>query len=800
MNPNAQPNTMPSKTQRPPQDADSTYNVNNKTRKVKQPGAIPTAYLPQNEYAWTYYEAQKQARLFFLPFNEYERLAANKIREDLGPNMPRVNDGSLAGLLMETPMRILAQPFTGHAKVLESIDPKTKQPAMPQPWLGELINVLWEREIIPYANTQAPFFQKQQLALYRALIYGSCPIYTFFTNRNGRRSADMVIPYIRDVYLEVGKSSDLDSDYIFFDQYYTRLQLDKILAAGNRVEATGVKSPWNLKALKQIRDSHVESQKDYLSKNPAERNRPVRSTQIKFTTVFQRGVGAPFDTFYNEGNKEDLTIVKSKINEDPTGDLPIHFLYAYEDLINPYGKGQIEISGGTQNVLDYMTQLHVLANQVGLQPPIVIEGDRSSVDLDSMVYAPTQFWFTGGAKIDIMETSSSILKEFPTAYAMYKGQLIGMQGTSTTDVTSESGDPTKGKTPTALDQQAERQNSHDNFLMSQAVQTFSRVFKSMLNIKFANMQGSDIIKLEADDAAKLMRAGLIPADPKNPNVPQSQQLDLDWNTLRGKFDFEVDPESSVVKNNADQVAKLMEIPQLIAENPYLVEYIQQTGNQLNLGEVYEQIFTKLGLQDIEKILTPIPQEQMGNQPPPMAFDKPSIDLKYTDMPPAAQVQLLGHVGLNVNMMDVLMGPVLDANIRGVFQPEPNPDPRNPQQPQPPTNPGDVQLPKGATLVPNDGGQAQPMPQPGQPMPGQPPQAPMPGAAPQPAPAPQGPPQQAPQSPLKPETSQLIQQTMAEKGVSPQVAAGIIHARAYNIPENEIQTWLDKHKGQNGPTQ
>lgn len=735
------------------------------------------AYLPEDEYANHYYEAQKQARLFFLPFNEYERIAANKIREDLPPNIPKVNDGSLAGLISETPMRILAQMFTGNTKVLESIDPKTKKPAYPQPWLQELANVLWTKDIVPNANTQAPFLQKMQLSLYRALIYGACPIYTFFTKRGSYRGPDFTIPYIRDVYLEVGKSSDLDSDYIFMDSYYTRLQLDRIIASANDVEATGVKSPWDVEALKKIRDSHVESQKEYLAKNPAERNRPVRSTQIKFTTVFQRGVEAPFDTFYAEGNRDDTTIVRRKVNEDPTGDLPIHFLYAYEDLINPYGKGQIELSGGTQNVLDYMVQLHVLANQIGLQPPILVEGDRSMTDLDSMIYSPSQFWFTGAAKVDIMETSGSILKEFPSAYQLYKSQLVGMQGTTMTDVPTAAGDPSQGKSPAAINKNQARETAHDNFLTSQVVQTYSKVFKSMLNIKFANMQGKDIMKLEAEDAVQLMRSGLIPEDPNNPGQPITKEVEMDWDSLRGHFDFEIDPESSKVKDNADQVTKLTEVLTFIQQNPYMLQYIRATGYELNIGEIYAQILTKLGLQDVEKILDPMSDEdkQKAAEVPPMVFDKPKIQLDYPDMPPKAQVDILNRLGLTVTLMDVLMGPVLDPNIRGVFKPQNQPGPEN--------------TPLASSDVLN---QEQPPAQPGQPAP---------------PPIEQGPQVEqsemakgaffTPNPNLKPETNDLIQQVMQEKQVPQQIAHGIVHARGLGLPEQEIEKWLQDNVKQPG---
>jgi hypothetical protein len=732
-------------------------------------------YLDRDEYAWTYYEAQKQARLFFLPFNEYERLADNDVREDLPQNMPRINDGSLADLLQKTVMRVLAQMYTGTAKITESIDPQTGKPTNPQPWLQELTNFVWTKHIVPNANTQAPYFRKAQLALYRALIYGSCPIYTFFTSNGSYRGADMAIPYIRDVYLEVGKSSDLDSDYIFMDTYYTRLQLARIIAQGNRLQDVGVKSPWDLEALKKIYDSHVESQKDYLSKNKAERNRPVRATQIRFTTVFQRGVQAPFDTFYVgagvAGGYEDATIVRSKINEDPTGDVPIHFLYAYEDLVNPYGKGQIKLSGGTQNALDYLTQLHILATQLGLQPPVLIEGDTQSTDVKSMIYAPNQYWFTGGAKVDIMETVSSVYKEFPTAYGMYKGNLVNAQGQAPVDVSGESGNPIAGKTPKAITQRQATTSEYDNYMRGQFYNTFRRVTKSMINIHFANMQGEDLEKLAADDAIKLTRAGLIPSDEQG--QPQSQQIVLEWNNLRGKFDFEIDPDSVVVKDNQEQITALSAVLEYVTENPYMLQYINSTGYSLNLGELYRAILTKLGLQDMEKILEPMSDQDKAkaNAVPPMVFDKPKIGVDYDELPPTAQLQMLQRLGYNVTMLDILMGPVLDPNRRGVYNP----------QDQPPGTAMNPIGPQAGTLEQENGGQPVP-PTPSSLTP----------AAPATPGAPAAPTAAQPVGP-QPQSIGLLKQTMAEHGLQdPRQAMAVMHAKALGIPDEDIANYMQKN--------
>lgn len=743
---------------------------------IVRPNMAKRPYLPRDEYSWTYYEAQKQARLFFLPFNEYERLADNDVREDLPANMPKVNDGSLSDLIDKTVMRVLGQMFTGNVKVIESIDPETGKPVNPQLWLQELANFVWVKKILPNASMQALFFRKMQIALRRALIYGSCPIYTFYSSNGHYRGANMMLPYIRDVYLEVGKSSDQDSDYIFMDTYYTRLQLARVIAQANKLQEVGVKSPWDVEALKKIYDSHVESQKDYLSKNKAERNRPVRNTQIKFTTVFQRGVEAPFDTFYVgggiQGGVEATQIVRSKINEDPTGDIPIHFLYAYDDLVNPYGIGQIKKSGGTQNALDYLTQLHILATQLGLQPPILIEGETTDTDTKSMIYAPNQFWFTGGAKVDIMETTSKVYDGFPKAYGLYKSNLVNAQGQAPVDVSGESGNPINSKTPTAQKQRASTLSEFDNHHRNQSFNTFRLVVRSMLNIHFANMQGEDVERLTADDAVKLTRAGLIPADQQG--MPQTDQIILDWDNLRGKFDIEIDPDSVIYRDNQEQIDQLSVILDLIQQNPYLIQYIEATGYHLNVGEVYRQIFTKLGLQDAEKILEPMSDDDKAkaSQVPPMVFDKPKLAVDYDQLPPTAQLQMLQRLGYNVTLLDVLMGPVLDPNRRGVFNPQDQP-------------PGSAFLPSGpqpGVLQQENGGQPVP-PTPTAPIPA--PDAAAAGAAPGP----------------RPESQALLQQTMAEHGLTdPQQGMAVMHAKAYGIPDEDIinfmaKTGMGKYAGQ-----
>lgn len=58
-------------------------------------------HLEKKDLKDAYYEASKTTKDWQKPFDEYERIAANKLSKTIGKNMPRVNDGSLAASLIK---------------------------------------------------------------------------------------------------------------------------------------------------------------------------------------------------------------------------------------------------------------------------------------------------------------------------------------------------------------------------------------------------------------------------------------------------------------------------------------------------------------------------------------------------------------------------------------------------------------------------------------------------------------------------------------------------------------------------
>lgn len=613
-----------------------------------------------------YSDAQAAAKQYFEPFNEYERIASNKLRSDLPANMPKVNDGSLAALLQEAPMRVLAQMLTG----------KVRPTDRDEPWLTELANIIWSKKIVPNANTQAPFFNKLQIALYRALQYGSQPAFTFFTVKGSYRGADFVLPYIRDVFLEPGKASDSDSDYIFMNTWYTELQLKNLAKQAEEENSEAKKAKrestnqWDVAKLKEVLKRNPDGkEQEALNRVERQKDSSTQNKAYKFVTCFQRGVDAPVYTFA-PGMGLDKQVVRTGKNTDARGDLPIHFLYAFEDLTNPYGKGQVELSGGTQNVLDFVTQLHILGTQIGLQPPIRVAGDRTNTNLSSLVYSPSAYWFTGQAEVEPVQTANAVYSQFGNTYGLYKTQLLNLQGTSDASVSAESGAPGYSKTSAGVNLQQERTNAHDTFLRRQVNYFVDCLGSSMINTHMSNMQGTELMQLVDEEAKKLMQAGLIDEDPET-REPSTQEVEVIWENMRGKFEFEVDPESSIAKDDDKQKERLLEMATLATENPLVVPALQQSGYDLKLGELFKRIFIKEGIDDWEKVLVPMSEDeqaamQMEQQAQQMAAQQPQLP---SDEPPMEQPMMQPPMPEPMPGIDPSLAPIIEQAQAQGFSPE-----------------------------------------------------------------------------------------------------------------------------------
>lgn len=559
------------------------------------------AFIDKSDLKKLHKDSTDEAHIWREDYTSYERLADNGLMDGLDKNLPEVNDGSLAAALFKLPKRIVSSKLSG--KVV-SID-------RDEAWVGELANIIWKNEIIPNANTQAPFIRKWKDAVRKAAIYGSVPLITIFVEKDGKRHSDFIVAQPQDVTLEPGKVSDYDSDVQFWDVYYSKLQLENMIEQAKKEQTEGSDNDedsynkWDIPALEAILATDEKSERTSLDTPKQTQTRNVKPKGFKFCIAVQRGVNAPFYMYHSTTNKT----VREWNNPDPTGDSSIHFLYCYQDFINPYGIGIVKLAGGTQNVLDYMRQADVLATQIGIRPPIVIEGDADSADIESLVYAQDALWFTGNAKVQRQELANGVYSQLPNRIQMYQASLQKLIPTGDTSLSAtNSGDATQSKTPAGVKLAAANLSIDDEDFKDNLYITYAAVAKSMINTHFANMEGEDLLKLSDDEKEILMKAGM--EFPQDQNGETSNQLEVIWDTVRAKFDFEVDPEKDKVKEDRDKLEGLTRVAELIATDPTLEQDLMAVNKKLNKGELYAEIIALTS--DSDKIIVDTgPDDEMG---------------------------------------------------------------------------------------------------------------------------------------------------------------------------------------------
>jgi hypothetical protein len=262
------------------------------------------AFLSQTEVYKAYSDACDEALQWRKDYDQFERLADNGLLDDLDENLPEVNDGTLAASLFKLAKRVIRKDLSGRATALDRNDQ----------WLTELANIRWEKHILKNANMQATPRRKWKDAVRKSAIYGGQPIINLFTEHG----SDFIVPYAQDVKLEAGKVSDLDSDVIFWDVYYTKLQVKNMLEqALNEQKTNDGYNNWDIQALQDIINAEPTENRPGTEEPKTTHDNGVKKNGIHFYIAFQRGKEAPF--YMCHKNKK---VIRQWSNPDPTGDIP----------------------------------------------------------------------------------------------------------------------------------------------------------------------------------------------------------------------------------------------------------------------------------------------------------------------------------------------------------------------------------------------------------------------------------------------------------------------------------------------
>lgn len=574
----------------------------------------PTPFLQSDTARQAYDETYKWHRVYFDPVYEFERLARNKPSPKIDAALPKITSGDLAAIIQEDPKRTIQQLATG---LVTSSD---------YPEYAAIADVVLRTRLLPYYNRMGTALQKHWSMMSMAKTYGRAASYTFFTSTEGRLHTDFNIPYIRDILGEKGKVYAPDSNIAFMRTWYSKRDLQAILNKEQALKdkSKSYESGWDLKALAQFINEGAAS-KSAEDMTPAEREKGDGfSGGYEVIHAFQAGKGAEFYSF--SPRWKDGQNLRVKVNKDPRGAMPIDFEYANIDLSNPLGRGDVEIGGGIQNLIDQQLQMYMYMSTYMQAPALQVWG---SVNKASLKIRPNAIWDMGSSpnnKVERDQADNVFINNFVNNMQFLQSKLYSLLGSSQNTIAGNiTGQTTQSKTPQGVKANQSNMNVKDNYAEKQHEAWLQAQTETSLNIFFAEMSQTETIDIGKQDV-KTLRGGpaekFISKDGTKLSVPYG-----DINKVT--FKFIVDPGSSKSVDDADQLEKLKEVNDEFSANPLVFNWILgQDGKKLNNGELMRQRFERMGIKNLDTILSDMtPQEaQRAQQQPFPIIDKPQIRL------------------------------------------------------------------------------------------------------------------------------------------------------------------------------
>lgn len=517
-------------------------------------------------------------------FSDFERIARNRPHEKRSKELPSVTDGTTASIVQKTPKRIVQQLPTGTVESDDGDD-----------WLDIVAQDVYENKILPHANQDYSLFEKAHLMIENGLTFGISTSYTTFTNHDGIFSPDMVIPYWGDVFFQRGKKSARSSSYVFLRSWWQTTDIDALIDSEKRLakqakeRGEAYDSTWDVEALKEVKEHKQD--KDEKAKTPHEDDRGIQSEAIELVTAFQRGIKAKFYTFHPGTGK----VVRTKINKDPRGAMPLDFLYGDIDGANPMGRGIVELIGGLQNLIDSDMQMYQWNRAYSMAPALQVYGN---IPLSTVRLAPNQLIKitdpTG--KVVPLTVDTRSLDNYPALYGLQKSQLLNLVNSPDTSISAEVGNPGFSKTPAGINQQQSIISVDDNAIRKRFEAWFQAWSETAINLYFAERSGVEKLRLSPRAAEKLkalVKNGTLPPD----FVSEDNEILIDYDTATPALNFRIDASTSKMKSDADSLEQLTGLLGLINESPILQQIIPQE----KIIGLYNSIVGVSGVEDPEKL-------------------------------------------------------------------------------------------------------------------------------------------------------------------------------------------------------
>lgn len=376
----------------------------------------------------------------------------------------------------------------------------------------------------------------------------------------------------RDVFIQPGKRSASDSDYLFVRTWWQKTDVEKLIDAEKerrriaKKEGALYEPTWDLKALEEIKEAIVA--KDSKDQSEAEQQYSLDPSGIEIITGFQIGHNATFFTF----NPATKKIVRRKKNKDPRAKIPLNWYFYDADGVNPLGRSVLELIGPLQNLIDSDMQAYQYNRAAALRPTINVYGDVNERTLEFKPNGLNKIK-NPNVRIEAMSVDTSAIRDYPNLYGLQKSQMLNLVNSPDTSISAEVGNPGFGKTPQALKTQQAQLSIDDNALRKGFEAFFEEWSETAINLYFAEREGVEIIQLDTDTAQRLRDLEAKGHVLDGVVLDDDNKATVDFSKAKGVLKFKIDASTTKVNSEAAQLDSLKTLIQTLDSSQSLNQVV-----------------------------------------------------------------------------------------------------------------------------------------------------------------------------------------------------------------------------------
>jgi hypothetical protein len=598
-------------------------------------------YLTADNIKDRFEQAQVYTNSLTTLFPELQRVADNKPKPGRAKHLPDNTDGTTSSVVKKTPRRAVQQLPTGVVT------------GAAEEWLNVVGTFICMNKIMPNANGQYELIEKCWQNVERTLAIGYAPIYCPIVHCGDYIGPDWINPWWGDIFIQPGKLSDTDSNYLFLRTWWRPEDIDALIDKLGKAGKDDPTGGWDKAVLENIKTS--EQSKDDTAMTPTEKALAVNQRGgIELIIGFQRGVKSKFLTFHRETN----AVARTQENKDPRGEIPVNFNYCETDGTNPFGRGFVEAVYPLQNLMDADDQMYQFNRALMLAPPVKKYGTYSKSNLQM---APNAIWDMGdkasGNDAIPVEISSTAVENYPALYQLNQSRIYNLLSSPTNSIPSGVGGVQNSKTQAGVQQQTAVLSIDDNFVRKKFEAAFSNWMTNGVNLWFASKRGTDELQLDPETAAKLRNMGDFQEGGQYESMlTEDDKIRMDYDSETEALTFTTDPASTKKQDDATQVQTITGLITSAEQQPILQKIIPPKKFQA----AWNAIVAASGIQDPEMLT--VSEEELKEFQAAQAQEQEAAQQAET----AASAPQQKPLSESISLSDIYKEPTTPASIKAAI--------------------------------------------------------------------------------------------------------------------------------------